>query len=236
MNGRHNVTGQPLPPTCNEPSKQDPCSGTNRTIALADQMRTRRYTGRSTSQPDALPACSLGAVSPIVNCALTVDRRSSELGQAAALAAFGAFGRTTALNLRVIADGTRVGTGTDACSRRGRLSILVTCWNCGRTANAATGISTRHRRTCLSVLTSAPGAATARRTSCTASARTAAASLSGDPSARPACSQSTRHRPNGSSGQDALCHPPADPLGGEQEPSRPDPQAPPRLTALGTEV
>jgi hypothetical protein len=114
----------------------------------------------------------------------------------------------------------------DACSRLGCPSILVRCWNSGRIANAATGTSTRHPRTCLSARTSAPGAATARRTSCTASVRTAAASSSGAPSARPACSLSTRHRPSGLSGQDALRHPPADPLAGEQEPTRPAPSPP----------
>ena len=95
------------------------------------------------------------------------------------------------------------------------------CWSCGRIANAATGTSTRHLRTCLSARTSAPGAATARRTSCTGSVRTAAASSSGAPSARPACSKSTPHRPSELSGQDALRHPSADPPIGEQEPSRP---------------
>ena len=91
------------------------------------------------------------------------------------------------------------------------------CWSCGRIANAATGTSTRHPRTCLSARTSAPGAATARRMSCTGSVRTAAASSSGAPSARPACSKSTPHRPSELSGQDALRHPPADPPIGEQE-------------------
>ena len=84
--------------------------------------------------------------------------------------------------------GKRAGGGMDACFRRGCLSILVTCWSCGRIANAATGISVRHPRTCLSAVTSAPGAATARRTSCTGSVRTAAASSSGAPSARLTCS------------------------------------------------
>jgi hypothetical protein len=95
------------------------------------------------------------------------------------------------------------------------------CWSCGRIANAATGTSTRHPRTCLSARTSAPDAGTARRMSCTGSVRTAAASSSGAPSARPACSKSTPHRPSELSGQDALRHPPADPPIGEQEPSRP---------------
>ena len=84
------------------------------------------------------------------------------------------------------------------------------CWSCGRIANAATGTSTRHPRTCLSARTSAPGAGTARRTSSTGSARTAAASSSDAPSARPTCSPSTRHRPSGLSGQGASRHPPAD--------------------------
>jgi hypothetical protein len=90
------------------------------------------------------------------------------------------------------------------------LSILVTCWSCGRIANAATGTSTRRPPTCSSARTNAPGAATARRTSCAAYARTAAASSSGAPSARPICSRSTRHRPQGLSGQDAPRHLPAD--------------------------
>ena len=106
---------------------------------------------------------------------------------------------------------TAVDTRTDACcSRRGCLSILVMCWSCGRIANAATGTSTRHPRTCLSARTSAPGAGTARRTSCTGSVRIAAASSSGAPSARPACSPSTRRRPSGLSGQGAPRHPLAD--------------------------
>jgi len=90
------------------------------------------------------------------------------------------------------------------------LPILVTCWSCGRIANAATGTSTRRPPTCSSAPTNAPGAATARRTSCTASARTAAASSSGAPSARPICWRWTRHRPQGLSGQDAPWHLPAD--------------------------
>jgi hypothetical protein len=97
------------------------------------------------------------------------------------------------------------------CSRCGCLSILVICSSCGRIANAATGTSTRHPRTYLFARTSAPGAATARRTSCTGSVRTAAVSSSGAPSARPTCLPSTSHRPSGSSGQDALRHPPTDP-------------------------
>jgi hypothetical protein len=118
---------------------------------------------------------------------------------------------------------TAVDIGTDACSRIGCLSILVMCWSCGRIASAAAGTSTRRPQTCLSAFTSAPGAATARRTSCTGSVRTAAASSSGAPSARPTCSQSTHHRPSGLSGQDALRHPPADPPIGEQEPTAPSP-------------
>ena len=117
------------------------------------------------------------------------------------------------------------GAWTDACSRCGCLSILVMCWSCGRIANAATETSTRHPRTCLCARTSAPGAATARRTSYAWSVRTAAASSSGAPSGRPACSQSTPHRPGGLSGQDAFRHPPADALIGEQEPSRPRTQS-----------
>ena len=108
---------------------------------------------------------------------------------------------------------TAAETGMDACSERGWLSILVTCWNCGRIANAATGTSTRHPRTCLCARTSAPGAATARRTSCTASARIVAANSSGAPSARPACLPSTRHRRSGLSGPDAA----ADPRTGKQK-------------------
>jgi hypothetical protein len=118
---------------------------------------------------------------------------------------------------------TAIDIGTDACSRLGCLSILITCWSCGRIVNAAAGTSTRHLQTCLSALTSAPGAAIARRTSCTASVRTAVASSSGAPSARPTCSQSTRHRPSGLSCQDALRHPPADPPIGVQEPTAPSP-------------
>ena len=41
-----------------------------------------------------------------------------------------------------------VTVGTDACRLRHCLSILVTCWSYGRIANAATGTSTRHPRTC----------------------------------------------------------------------------------------
>ena len=107
---------------------------------------------------------------------------------------------------------TAVDIGTEACSKHSCFSILVMCWSCGRIANAVTGTSTRHPRTCLSARTSAPGVATARRTSCAASARTVAASLSGARSARPACSQSTRHQPSELSGQGALRRPPADPL------------------------
>ena len=91
-----------------------------------------------------------------------------------------------------------------ACSRRCCLSILLICWSCGRIANAATGTSTRHPWTCLSARTSAPGAGTARRTSCTGSVRIAAASSSDAPSAQPACSPSIRPRPSGRSGQGAL--------------------------------
>jgi hypothetical protein len=103
-----------------------------------------------------------------------------------------------------------VSIGTEVCRMRRCLSILVTCWSCGRIANAATGTSTRRPPTCSSARTNAPGAATARRTSCAAYARTAAASSSGAPSARPVCSRSTRHRPKGLSGQDAPRHLPAD--------------------------
>ena len=118
-----------------------------------------------------------------------------------------------------------VDTGTDACFGLGCLPILIMCWSCGRIANAAAGTSTRHLWTCLSALTSAPGAATARRTSWMASVRTAAASSSVVPYARSNCSQSTRHRPSGLSGQDALRHPPADPPIGQQELTAPSSQA-----------
>jgi hypothetical protein len=120
---------------------------------------------------------------------------------------------------------TVVDTGTDACFGLSCLPILIVCWSCGRIANAAAGTSTRHLRMCLSALTSAPGAATARRTSWMASVRTAAASSSVVPSARSTCSQSTRHRPSGLSGQDALRHPPADPPIGQQELTAPTSQA-----------
>ena len=95
------------------------------------------------------------------------------------------------------------------------------CWSCGRIANAATGTSTRHPRTCLSARTSAPGAATARRTSCTGVCPNCGGELVRRP-IRPACLlEVDPHRPSELSGQDALRHSSADPPIGEQEPSRP---------------
>jgi len=61
---------------------------------------------------------------------------------------------------------------TDGCHGRCCLPIRAMCWSCDRIANAVTRTSTWHPRTYSSARTSAPGAATARRTSCAASART----------------------------------------------------------------
>jgi len=83
------------------------------------------------------------------------------------------------------------------CAGRDYPPILEMCWSFGRIVNVVTGTLTRRLRTCSSAATSAPGAMSAPRTSCTESARTAAANSSGALSGRPRSSWRIRRPPAG---------------------------------------